>query len=185
MSPAAGSGSSWGSREHRPQGPGASVHLDISLWKLLTTREACPWSFRVIIWVWSGDLNMRSHTEGSSKYFNANKVGHHRPWNISPVGTGAFFVDFLAIWSLPHCPLRAVLGVPESACCSAAAPVCGPRVTLCPPPTQGLHECEGAEGGAAAQQHALPQCLLRQLRAGRPSWGCHLALGQGRCQPSG
>lgn len=42
---------------------------------------------------------------------------------------------------------------------------------------QGVHECKGAEGGPAAEQHPLPQCLLCQFSERRVGWCCHLAMG--------
>lgn len=51
-------------------------------------------------------------------------------------------------------------------------------LTVCSPLSlQGIHECEGAEGGTAAEQHPLSQRLLCQLSEGRAGWCCHLAMG--------
>lgn len=51
-------------------------------------------------------------------------------------------------------------------------------LTVCSPLSlQGIHECEGAEGGTAAEQHPLPQRLFCQLGEGRTGWCCHLAMG--------
>lgn len=123
-----------------------------------------------------------SNTEYSHKCYSANKVGY-----IS-LGVNVPNVCYDLHDSLVPAPLRGSAGQERQSLVSRALP-CSACDLLCSflllHALQGVHECEGAEGGSAAQQYSLPQCLLCQLSKGRPCRCCHLAVGQRSHQSPG